>query len=369
MRLPDFVLDWRDRLVSSERFQAFAERTPLFRGIARRRAAALFDIVAGFVYTQTLLACIRLDLFALLKSEPLTPAEIAARTGLPPEGATRLVDAACAIGLLQARSAGRIGLGPHGAAVLGNGAVAPMALHHPLLYEDLADPVACLARGPGGGALARYWAYARSDDPGALATDAVGAYTDLMAASQPMVARQVLEAYDVGRHRKLVDVGGGAGAFLRAVAARAPKTELVLFDLPPVVARARERFAEWGLSDRIATVGGSVFDDALPTGADAISLVRILHDHDDSEALAILRAVRAALEPGGTVIVAEPMSETPGARAVTEAYFGLYLYAMGSGRPRTPAENADLMTRAGFSSARLVSTRMPLVASLMIGSG
>ncbi|WP_029031401.1 methyltransferase [Salinarimonas rosea] len=368
MRLPDFVLSWRDRLVSSERFQAFAERFPLTRPIARRRAAALFDIVSGFVYTQTLLACLRLDLFEMLRAQPLAPAEIAARTGLPEEGARRLLDAACAIGLLQARSGGRVGLGPHGAAVLGNPAVAPMALHHPLLYEDLADPVACLERGPGGGALARYWAYARNAEPGALADEAVGAYTDLMAASQPMVARQILDAYDISGHRRLMDVGGGAGAFLRAAATRAPKTELVLFDLPPVARAAAVRFAAEGLDGRIETVGGSIFTDALPAGADAISLVRILHDHDDDEALAILKAVRAALPAGGTLLVGEPMAETPGARAVTQAYFGLYLWAMGSGRPRTPAENADLALRAGFARTRLVKTRMPLVASLLVAT-
>ncbi|MGP9819462.1 methyltransferase [Salinarimonas sp. NSM] len=128
------------------------------------------------------------------------------------------------------------------------------------------------------------------------------------------------------------------------------------------------RFAADGLGDRIATVGGSVFGDPLPMGADAISLVRILHDHDDDEALAILKAVRAALPAGGTLLVGEPMAETPGARAVTQAYFGLYLFAMGSGRPRTPAENADLLGRAGFSRSRFVRTRMPLVASLIVAT-
>ncbi|GGK46625.1 methyltransferase [Salinarimonas ramus] len=368
MRPPDLVLALRDRLVSSERFQAFAERFAPTRGIARRRASALFDIVAGFVYTQTLLACLRLDLFETLRGNPLTPAEIAARTGLPEEGARRLLDAACAIGLLQPRSRGRIGLGPHGAAVLGNPAVAPMALHHPLLYEDLADPVACLARGPGGGALARYWAYARAADPAALADEAVGAYTDLMAASQPMVARQILDAYDVSRHATLMDVGGGAGAFLRAAAARAPKTRLVLFDLPPVARAASARFAADGLGDRIEAIGGDMFADPLPEGADAISLVRILHDHDDAQALAILEAVRAALPPGGVAIIGEPMSGTPGAQAVTQAYFGLYLYAMGSGRPRTPPENAAMAREAGFASTRFVKTRVPLVASVLVAT-
>jgi demethylspheroidene O-methyltransferase len=64
--------------------------------------------------------------------------------------------------------------------------------------------------------------------------------------------------------------------------------------------------------------------------------VRVVHDHDDERVLALLRAVRAALPPGGTLLLAEPMAGTPGAQAMGDAYFGFYLLAMGSGRPRTP---------------------------------
>lgn len=368
MPLPGFLAAWRDRLVADPRFHALAERLPFLRPVARRRAAALFDIVSGFVHSQVLLACVRLDLFALLRKGPMRVADIAAACDLPEEGARRLLVAAAAIGLLEERGAGRFGLGPHGAAVLGNEAVAPMVLHHPLLYEDLADPLACLRRGPGGGALARYWAYAKEAQPGALPDARVAAYTDLMAASQPMVARQILDAYDVSRHRRLMDVGGGAGVFLREAAMRAPATELVLFDLPPVARIASANFDAWGLGARARAVGGDATADSLPDGADAISLVRILHDHDDEAAIAIASAARRALAPGGVLLVGEPMAGTRGARAVTDAYFGLYLYAMGSGRARTPDELGALLRRAGFSTIRFRRTRMPILAGVAVAS-
>ena len=60
-----------------------------------------------------------------------------------------------------------------------------------------------------------------------------------MAASQPLVAADVLAAYRLDRHRCLLDLGGGDGTFLVAAAAAAPGLKLMLFDLPAVAERAR----------------------------------------------------------------------------------------------------------------------------------
>ena len=52
--------DWRNRLLMSPRFQRAAAAFPLTRPLARREARGLFDVVAGFVYSQVLLSCVRL---------------------------------------------------------------------------------------------------------------------------------------------------------------------------------------------------------------------------------------------------------------------------------------------------------------------
>jgi demethylspheroidene O-methyltransferase len=95
--------------------------------------------------------------------------------------------------------------------------------------------------------------------------------------------------------------------------------------------------------------------------------VRVIHDHDDEAALAIMRNARSALEPGGVLILAEPMAGTPGAETVG-AYFALYLHAMGSGRPRTAAELTGMLAQAGFARVRRVPTRMPLLCSVLVAS-
>jgi demethylspheroidene O-methyltransferase len=176
----------------------------------------------------------------------------------------------------------------------------------------------------------------------------------------------VLDAYALDRHRCLLDVGGGEGAFLTAVANRAPGLRLILFDVPAVAARAQTRLAAAGLADRVQVVGGDFFADPLPTGADVVSLIRVVHDHDDSAALALLAAVRRVLPAGGTLLLAEPMSDTPGAEPMGDAYFGFYLLAMGSGRARTADELGTLLREAGFENIRQRSTRMPLQTRLIV---
>ena len=326
----------------------------------------MFGLVAGFVYSQVLAAGVRLRLFELLADGPLTGAEIALRTGLAPESALRLLDAAVALRLLERRGGERYGLGPLGAPLVGDTAVAAMVEHHAALYHDLADPVALL-RGEAGGALARYWPYADAA-PGTrrtLAPERVAAYSALMSASLPLVAAQVLDAYPVARHRCLLDIGGGEGGFLCAAAQRAPRLRLQLADLPGVAARARERFAHEGLAGRAEAIGIDFHAEPLPTGADLVSLVRVLHDHDDAPARALLAAAHAALAPGGTLLLAEPMAGTAGAQAMGDAYFGLYLLAMRSGRPRRADELAAMLRGAGFAEVRRLSTRMPLTCGLL----
>jgi demethylspheroidene O-methyltransferase len=355
----------RDRLLASRDFQRWAIAFPLTRLIARRRARTLFDLVAGFVYSQVLFACVRLRLLELLQAGPLRAPEIAQRLALPHASTLRLLEAAVALRLLQARAGGRYGLGDLGAAMLGNPGISAMVEHHRLLYADLENPVALLRKERGDGALARYWAYARAEEPAALGADQVAGYTQLMSASQQLVADEILDAYPMRRHRCLLDVGGGDGTFLCAAARRAPQLKLMLFDLPAVAQKARARFAAEGLADRATAVGGSFHSAVLPAGADVISLVRVIHDHDDARAAALLSAARRALAPGGTLILAEPMAGTRGAEAMGAAYFGWYLMAMGSGRPRTPQELEALLRAAGFDRVRLLRTRVPLQTLLM----
>ncbi|TXM88724.1 hypothetical protein FV219_24135, partial [Methylobacterium sp. WL122] len=190
--------------VASPAFQRWAAGFPLTRRIAQRNTRALFDLCAGFTYSQVLFACVRLDLFHTLRPGPLPTAVLAERFRLAPERAERLLKAAASLDLIARLPDGRWALADLGAALIGNPSVAAMIEHHAMLYADLADPVALLRGETGPTRLSGYWPYAMAAEPDAAEADAVAGYSRLMAASQALIAEDVLDAYSLASHACLM---------------------------------------------------------------------------------------------------------------------------------------------------------------------
>lgn len=363
--LGDRWLEFRNRLLMSGRFQRWAARFPLTRPITRRRTQELFDIAAGFVYSQVLAACVALGILERLAERPQSEAELARHTGLETAALNRLLLAAASLHLIQRRDDGHYDLGAHGAALLGNPGISAMVRHHALLYADLADPVALL-RDRNQSRLSQYWAYAVTQEPDRLEAGQVRDYSDLMAQSQALVASDILDAYPLRQHRVMLDIAGGEGVFLAQAAARWPHLQATLFDLPAVAQLAEQRLRRAGVNDRIRVAGGDLFASPSLQGFDLVSLVRVVHDHDDQEALAILEVARRALQPGGRLLLAEPMAGTRGAEAMGDAYFGFYLWAMGSGRARRAEELRQMLRQAGFARCWELRTPRPLLVRILV---
>ena len=356
--------DWIDRVQANPRFRRAAAAFPLSRPVARARARALFDLCAGFVYTQVLTACVRLDLFEKLAAGPRQVADLAPALGLSEAATTRLLDAAVSLRLVRRRGRRGYGLGDLGCAMLGDAGIPAMVAHHAKLYADLRDPVAVL-RGESPGNLAGAWPYAGSAAPDAVGGAAVADYTRLMAASQSFIAEEVVAAYDFRAHRCVLDVGGGNGTFLSAVAKASPASALMVLDLPAVAAEAEARFAASGLAARARAIGGDAIAGPIPRGADLITFIRVLHDHNDDAVLSMLRHAHAALPQGGGLLIAEPLSGTPGAEPIGDAYFGFYFLAMGQGRSRTRAELSALVEQAGFAPLSERRTALPILVRVL----
>lgn len=355
---------WLTRLAGAPWMQRIAMRVPGLRSIARAEGAALFDVMAGFVNAQVLMALVETRaLEHLAEAGAARPEALAPRLGLDARRAQVLCQAGAALGLLQRRRDGAFALAPRGAAFLAVPGLGALVAHHRVLYRDLADPVAFL-RGQTDPDLARFWPYVFGAAAAGDTSDAAR-YSDLMAQTQALVAEDTLAAVPLRGTRCLLDVGGGTGAFLAAVARAHPRLDLALFDLPAVLSGAEARFAALGLPGRVRLHPGSFRDDPLPRGADTISLVRVLYDHGDDTVLALLRAVHAALPPGGRLILSEPMSGGDRPDRATDVYFALYTLAMTTGRTRSPSEIGALLRSAGFGQIRALPPRRSYVTSVV----
>jgi len=357
----------RNRVFANPRFQHWAARLPLIRWIARSRADAAFDLLAGFAYAQVLRAFVEGGVFDILTDGPVSTADVAARMGLSEAAALTLLRAGRPLKLSEEPAPDRWMLGEQGAVFAANAGVQAMVRHHRLLYADLTDPIALLRadrREPT--ALSQFWTYAGALHGASERGEQTAEYSQLMAASQHFVADEVLASVSFKGVKRLLDVGGGHGAFLTAIGTAHPHLKLGLFDLPEVVASGGPILGAAVGAARVTAHPGNFFSDSIPQGYDMVSLIRILHDHDDAPAQALLANIRASLAPGAQLLIAEPMAQIPGAEPMGEAFFGLYLWAMGSGRPRSPSEIIAMLRAAGFSAARPIATAQPVNASIII---
>lgn len=359
----------RNAVFGTPQFQYWCARLPFIRSVAKTRATQMMDHIVGFTYSQVLKAVVELDLLRLLADGPVSAETIADQTGLSHDAALCLLRAARALDLAEEPVPDGWMLGQQGAVLVADEGTQAMILHHRLLYSDLADPVEILRKDRREATqLSQYWSYAGALHGAAERGAETDEYSRLMAASQRYVADQVLAAFSFSGAKSVLDVGGGHGAFIRRVGAANPDMKLGLLDLPEVANSARAPLeAEFG-ADRITCHPGNFFEDSIPQGYDIVSLVRILHDHDDAPAAALLRSIHKSLRPGARLLLAEPMARIPGAEPMGEAFFGFYLWAMGSGRARSPAEIAEMMKAAGFRKTRLIAGPQPVIASMIVAT-
>lgn len=347
---------WRNSILLQSSFVRRSMYWPILRWVARRKTRQMFSLVAGFVHSQTLWVCLKTGVLEQLRQGECSLQALAEYCGLDQQTLVPWLESACGLQLIERTPSGRYMLGPQGAALLAQPGVQAMVEHHSALYADLADPLALRAGAAGRTELSSYWGYARGGgDP-----ESVNArkYSSLMAQSQQLLADQIIQAFDFSRYQSWIDVGGGHGALAMAVHQRHPTLRIRVLDLPTVAATAPKFGAvQWQAVD--------MFVDPWPRGADLISLVRVVHDHDQPAVETLMQQAFAALPSGGTLLLAEPMLRDHGADPVG-AYLQVYLLAMGQGRLRTKSQLQQLLEAAGFVAVQRLSTAIPDLVQVLV---
>lgn len=176
----------------------------------------------------------------------------------------------------------------------------------------------------------------------------------------------VVSAFDLGRFRQLVDLGGATGHLAVAACRRWAHLRAVVFDLPEAVLMAREYVATAPVADRVEIAAGDFFAGPLPPG-DLYALGRILHDWSEEKCLRLLRRIHDALPTGGAVLVAEKLLDDDPASGPHWAQMqDLNMLTCTEGRERTLAGYEALLTAAGFADVRGCRTSSPLDAVLAV---
>jgi hypothetical protein len=227
---------------------------------------AIFQVAMGFMASKHLFVANEVGLFKALGAGPATLEQLAERTGAPSRTIRIVADAMVALAFLErVQNTYR------------NGAVADAFLS---------------GRGPTNVApLLRFWnaiSYrtwlgleqaVRTGEPTRddLTPDLQAIFSEGVEAFTAGAAHALTSAYDFGRHRQLLDIGGGTGSFLAVILASNAGLEGTLFDLPEVVTLAKSKLASSPVADRVSVVAGDIAADDLPGGHDAVLLANVIH--------------------------------------------------------------------------------------------
>jgi predicted O-methyltransferase YrrM len=165
-------------------------------------------------------------------------------------------------------------------------------------------------------------------------------------------APQLVSVVGVEGVRRLLDIGGGSGAYSIAFAQAKPDLHAEVLDLPSVVPIAQRHIQEAGLSSRVTTRVGDLFKDDFGSDYDLILLSAICHMLGPKENLDLLQRCAGALRKGGRVVIRDFILEPDKTAPRGAALFALnMLVATRSGSTYTEKQYADWLESSGFDRA------------------
>lgn len=320
---------------------------------------ALLELAMSSFVTQAIHVAARLRIADVLRDGPLPADEIAERVGADPDAVARLLRMLASYRIFAEQGTGVFALTPMAEALRGDvpGSMRDLAvlMGHKLHWEDWGHLLETVRTGepnlPKLRGMGAFEYFEADPEYGAVFMAGMGNLSALE--TEPILA-----AYDFSRYRTIVDVGGGGGALLAGILARATGSQGVLFDSRAADFGAEEVMRAAGVADRCTYDAGGLFDPVTP-GADAYLLKHIVHDWPQEQALEILRNVRKAIVPEGRLLLLEFVSPE-GNKPHPAKLVDLWLMLLVGGRERTESQYAGLLAAAGFALTRVVPTASAL---------
>lgn len=308
----------------------------------------MLGLLSGYWYSQVLYVMAELGIADCLAAGPKTADTIAQQTGCDGPTLYRFLRGVASAGILREVEPHTFGLTPLSETLRSDrlDSLRPFALlgGHPLHWKAWGNLLHSVRTG----------AAAFDTVHGQGFFDALAEDRALAAALQAGLGRlheadrDIVEALDLGRFERMVDVGGGVGGLSRRIASEQPGAAVILFEQPHVLAMAPAAAG-------VEQVPGSFLDSVPPEG-DAYFLKFVLHDWDDARAGRILRNCRDAMRDDGRVFVIEVVvpDGTASSRAKTH---DINMLVLTGGRERTIDEYRSLFSTAGLELIGVGRTR------------
>lgn len=309
------------------------------------KANEILALSRSFMACRVLLTGAELNIFQLL-AEPASSRDVARNQGWYERPLTILLDALTAMELLV-KTGDQYqtdpGLLPY-LRLNSPQSVLPMIRHAATIWKNWSDLTRIVTETGG------------VERPPARFEDPVDrkAFIGAMHVVAREIAPKIVKAVP-GPARRLLDVGGGSGTYTIAFLEADPEMSATLFDLPEVVEMARDRIEEAGLMDRVTIAAGDFYQDPLPPGHDLAMVSAIIHMNSAVQNVALYKKIRAALVPGGRIVIRDHVMKPDKTAPRSGALFAINMLVgtPGGGTYTFEEIKADL-TEAGFEKVHLL---------------
>jgi SAM-dependent methyltransferase len=300
----------------------------------------IMRIALGFMAAKHLFVASEIGVFEKLANGPMRLDELAAATGIPRRTLRISADAMVSLGLLERQDSGY--RNSEAAAAFLGGASGPdlrpmLRFFDQVSYGLWAELEDAVRNGEGRRQFNRF-----TPEQQLIFSAGVEAFTAPAAAALATV-------YDFGRHRRMLDIGGGTGSFLLPILRRFPGLEATLFELPGACAVARRRLAGEPEGPRVAVVEGDFFTDPLPDGHDVLIVANTVHVLSVAHNLELIQNMRAHAASGARLLLVDlwmdpTRTEPPAAPLMS----GEFLVMSGEGQAYAEEDSDTWLAQTGW---------------------
>ena len=318
----------------------------------------IMGIARGFMESRALLTAIELDLFSAL-GEGAAHAEAAKKIGADPRATETLLNALVSMGLVEKRDGTYHNTGTTGR-FLNSGSrddARLSTMHLVGLWDRWSTLTECVKEGT---SVARKKGEERDEE-------GLKAFIAAMHRNASFRAEKIMGRIGLAGVNKVLDLGGGSGAYSIALAKIAPDLDITVMDLPPVIELTKQYIADAGLDAKIKTAPGDMMEADPGSGYDLVLLSAIAHMWGPEENRKLFARIAEALAPGGRLVIQDFILDDDKTGPRAGAVFALnMLVNTKAGGSYSLAEYADWLKKAGFEKVERIA--LPGPTDLVIGS-
>ncbi len=176
----------------------------------------------------------------------------------------------------------------------------------------------------------------------------------------------VVKALGTAGIRRILDLGGGSGAYAIAFAKARPDVQCEILDIPEVVPRTAEYVSQSSVSAQVSLRPGDMLQDDFGSGYDIIMLNAICHMFSEEQNRDIFRRAHQALAPHGRLVVQDFILNADKTGPQQAALFSLnMLVGTDAGASYSELEYIQWMKAAGFTDTSRIN--LPGPSALVVG--